>query len=230
MGEKKIPSLTIRFAPVQAFPRSRVLLSLGFLPVIPRGRFLLGVPGRGRSVLLLLVTRLVHGWRVATLIGPRLRIVILGGHVVARWVKGLQIPVHQIAGGIVASATDRTVLLHFLVLPATPRASSGWRARRRLAFVAASWNNAQRELWKWITSYIFNKNIRSSQGVEKRKKKKKGSRRKIKSVEIDPRPTLVSRRISLGNRKVGTPTFTRWFEKIGIHVYNKFNFAGEVFL
>lgn len=190
MGEKKIPSLTIRFAPVQAFPRSRVLLSLGFLPVIPRGRFLLGIPGRGRSVLLLLVTRLVHGWRVATLIRPRLRIVILGGHVVARWVKGLQIPVHQIAGGIVASATDRTVLLHFLVLPATPRASSGWRARRRLAFVAASWNNAQQELWKWITSYIFNKNIRSSQGVEKRKKKKKkvrGGRLKAWKSILDPR-------------------------------------------
>lgn len=149
----EILSLTIRFAPVQAFPRSRVLLSLGFLPVLPRGRFLL-VPGRGRSVLLLLVTRLVHGWRVATLVRPRLRIVILGGHVVAWWVKGLQIPVHQIAGGIVASATDRTVLLHFLVLPATPRASPGWRARRRLAFVAASWNNARRELWKRATSYF----------------------------------------------------------------------------
>lgn len=81
--EMEILSLTIRFAPVQAIPRSRVLLPLGLLPVLPRGRFLL-VPGRGRSVLLLLVTRLVHGRRVATLVRrPRLRIVILGGHVVA---------------------------------------------------------------------------------------------------------------------------------------------------
>lgn len=210
----EILSLTIRFAPVQAIPRSRVLLPLGLLPVLPRGRFLL-VPGRGRSVLLLLVTRLVHGRRVATLVRrPRLRIVILGGHVVAWRVKGLQIPVHQIAGGIVASATDRTVLLHFLALPATPRASPGWRARRRLAFVAASWNNARRELRG--NAMLFLIKVRSV-GVKgkrkKREKKKKGSNIRgggLKSVEksiLGPRSFSNIR----WNRKVGTPTFARRF-------------------
>lgn len=93
------------------------------------------------SFLLVVLLLLVHGGRVTSLIGrPRLLIVILRQIVagVGIGVQALQLPVHLTADSrTVATGTNRPVLLHFRVL-ADSCTSSSRRARRRLAFVAAS--------------------------------------------------------------------------------------------